>query len=172
MVNVYHRGMKVIAVSGWERFNEGPEETAGSVPLAHMLVSASYVFDATHNNVSDVSAWELSSTSYLANGSGSTHVEGGGRPFALALSTVEVDASGFAAVDASDVAWYNMTDSEDIGAVITFVSAFPEGGSVGAGTVSSNHLLFHHDVNAGVVNGDLTVRWNNASGMAAFTSGC
>ena len=154
MVNgAYMRGLNYLTTSSM---------THNDPPIAVMLVSsnAAYEFDGTHNYVSSVSAWELSSTSYQAVGEPNWN----GRLTAQAVSSLEADGTSGVYWTFSSLEWPSMTDSDVVGAMVTFVSSVVEDGSDGVG---SNELLFWHGNGfPQTPNGTLTLNPNATSGAA------
>jgi len=183
MVNrPYNRGLFLLVTSGIDHFGQPDGPTSA---LACLLVSSSYNFNVTHNLVADVTAHEIGVASaagppgaglghnYSANNDlGGTFIDG--RAFLQQVSSREDDIVNMALMDASDITWTSLNTAEDgavadstiYGAVITFLSAnaFDD----------NNELLFFHDLPGAPFTpaGDMTLRWNAASGMAYLASSC
>lgn len=118
-----------------------------------ILVNNTYVFDADHNFVSQVSSTELSGTGYAAGFAGS------GRKTLAGKAVNEVDASDYAAFDANDVTWVAINAGTAAGVIL-----------VKEVTVDGDSLLIAHISFSSVVTngGDLTLQWD-ANGILQLT---
>jgi hypothetical protein len=118
-----------------------------------ILVNNTYVFDADHNFVSQVSSTELSGTGYAAGFAGS------GRKTLAGKAVNEVDASDYAAFDANDVTWTAILAGTAAGVIL-----------VKEVTVDGDSLLIAHIAFSSVVTngGDLTLQWD-ANGILQLT---
>lgn len=80
-----------------------------------LLVSASYTYAATHNFVSDVSAYELSGTNYASGFSGS------GRKTLASKTATENDGSTRAELDCADLTWSSI-NAGTIGGLVVYLN--------------------------------------------------
>lgn len=110
-----------------------------------MLVDDTYVFAATHNFVSDVSADELSGTGYTGG------FAGAGRKTLASKTITEDDANGRAEFDAADVVW-------------TGLSAGTVGGAILIKEITNDAasllIAFLDCVDTGSTGSDFTVQWD------------
>lgn len=118
-----------------------------------ILVNNTYVFDADHNFISQVSSTELSGTGYTAGFSGA------GRKTLAGKAVNEVDASDYAAFDANDVTWTAINAGTAAGVIL-----------VKEVTNDGDSLLIAHIAFSSVVTngGDLTLQWD-ANGILQLT---
>jgi hypothetical protein len=129
---VYNRGKYLQASGG----------ITTAADLRVLLVDETYVFDATHNTVSDVIA-------------GSAEIAGAGYARAtLANKTItEDDANGFAYLDADDAAMGSIVTGETIGGAILYKHD--------AGGDSASQVIAFYDLTNTPTNGAaITVQWN------------
>ena len=162
----YLRGLAYLAASGSWAGPNGLSPDSAAQPasaVAFLLVSsnAAFSFDGTHNFVSSVSAWEVCSTSYIANGA---NTAASGRLKAPTVSALEDDALSGVYMTTSGLEWV-LSDSDIIGAVVTFVSA-----GLDTPTFSNELLFWHGNGFPQTPNGTLTVNPNAVSGLAYLQS--
>jgi hypothetical protein len=129
---VYNRGKYLIANAG---------ANLASADLRVLLVKDTYVFDATHNFVSDViaGAKEISVAGYARQ--------------ALANKTLtEDDANNFAYLDADDALFATLAAGQTVGGAVLYKFNAADG--------AAEVIAFYDPVDTLTNGGDITVIWN------------